>query len=45
MRGGDVWEPLHISVTLTPQQGGSGQHEIHAQIEMVVHCNKKYPDE
>lgn len=39
------WQPLDVVVTLTPQQGGSGPAEIHAQIDLHIICNDKYPNE
>lgn len=39
------WQPLDIVITLTPQKGMSGSGEVHAQIDLHVTCNDKYPDE
>ncbi|XP_012229735.1 eIF-2-alpha kinase GCN2 [Linepithema humile] len=39
------WQPLDVVVTLTPQKGGSGPAEIHAQIDLRITCNDKYPNE
>ncbi|KAI4502781.1 hypothetical protein M0802_001825 [Mischocyttarus mexicanus] len=38
------WQPLDISITLTPQKGMSGPAEIYAQIDLHIICGDKYPD-
>ncbi|KAI4482571.1 hypothetical protein M0804_008424 [Polistes exclamans] len=38
------WQPLDISITLTPQKGMSGPAEIYAQIDLHITCGEKYPD-
>lgn len=41
----NIWRPLDIIITLTPQQGSSGRHEVHAQVDLHVTCSEKYPEE
>ncbi|XP_021938823.1 eIF-2-alpha kinase GCN2 isoform X2 [Zootermopsis nevadensis] len=41
----NVWHPLEIMITLTPQQGSSGQQEVHAHIDLHVTCSERYPDQ
>lgn len=37
------WVPLNLSITLTPQQGGSGIQEAFVQVDLYVTCNHDYP--
>lgn len=39
----DVWKPLDLAITLTPQQGSSGTHEVYVKIDLHVVCSDKYP--
>ncbi|XP_023245579.1 eIF-2-alpha kinase GCN2 [Copidosoma floridanum] len=39
------WQPLHISITLTPQKSMSGPAEIYTKVDLHVTCNEKYPEE
>ncbi|KAJ9599725.1 hypothetical protein L9F63_026426 [Diploptera punctata] len=41
----NVWRPLELVITLTPQQGSSGQQEVHAHIDLHVICSEQYPEE
>ncbi|KAK0182830.1 hypothetical protein PV327_000924 [Microctonus hyperodae] len=39
------WQPMDITINLTPQKGMSGPAEIHAQIDLHITCGEKYPEE
>ncbi|XP_012255300.2 eIF-2-alpha kinase GCN2 [Athalia rosae] len=39
------WQPLDLSITLTPQKGMSGPAEVYAQIDLQVICGEGYPEE
>jgi hypothetical protein len=41
----NVWHPLEIVITLTPQQGSSGLQEVHAHVDLHVTCSEQYPEE
>ncbi|XP_023718266.1 eIF-2-alpha kinase GCN2 isoform X3 [Cryptotermes secundus] len=41
----NVWRPLEIVITLTPQQGSSGLQEVHAHIDLHVTCSEQYPEQ
>ncbi|XP_049955903.1 eIF-2-alpha kinase GCN2 [Schistocerca serialis cubense] len=41
----NIWRPLDIIITLTPQQGSSGRHEVHAQVDLHVICSENYPED
>ncbi|KAF5288488.1 hypothetical protein FQA39_LY15417 [Lamprigera yunnana] len=41
----NLWKPLDVKIKLTPQQGGSGVHEVYATVDLHVICSKKYPNE
>lgn len=41
----NVWRPLEIVITLTPQQGSSGLQEVHAHVDLHVTCSEQYPEE
>jgi len=43
--GRDVWHPLEIVITLTPQQGSSGLEEVHVHIDLHVTCSEQYPEQ
>ncbi|KAK4885013.1 hypothetical protein RN001_001284 [Aquatica leii] len=40
----NLWKPLDIKIKLTPQQGSSGVHEVHATVDLHIICSKKYPN-
>ena len=39
------WQPLDISITLTPQTGMSGPSPVYAQVDLRVTCAEEYPEE
>ncbi|XP_077285683.1 eukaryotic translation initiation factor 2 alpha kinase Gcn2 isoform X2 [Arctopsyche grandis] len=39
-----LWKPLDILLTLYPQQGSSGNQEIHCTIGLHVMCPPEYPE-
>ncbi|KAK5647909.1 hypothetical protein RI129_002801 [Pyrocoelia pectoralis] len=41
----NLWQPLNIKIKLTPQQGSSGVHEVHAMVDLHIICSKKYPND
>ncbi|RZC35247.1 Pkinase, RWD and/or tRNA-synt His domain containing protein [Asbolus verrucosus] len=38
------WTPLNLSISLKPQQGSSGFHEIHVKVDLHVVCTDAYPN-
>ncbi|XP_046628055.1 eIF-2-alpha kinase GCN2 [Neodiprion virginianus] len=44
-KGKKKWQPLDLSITLTPQKGMSGPAEVYAQIDLQVICRDNYPEE
>ncbi|KAK0164782.1 hypothetical protein PV328_003359 [Microctonus aethiopoides] len=39
------WQPMDITIKLTPQKGMSGPAEIYAQIDLHITCGEKYPED
>ncbi|XP_057339271.1 eIF-2-alpha kinase GCN2-like isoform X3 [Microplitis mediator] len=39
------WQPLSVSMTLTPSQGMSGPVQVYAQIDLHVTCGDTYPED
>lgn len=39
-----LWKPLDILLTLYPQQGSSGNQEIHCTLGLHVMCPPEYPE-
>lgn len=47
MRGkrvGKKWAPLNLSISLNPQQGSSGLHEIYVKVDLHIICSETYPN-
>ncbi|XP_053597079.1 eIF-2-alpha kinase GCN2 [Microplitis demolitor] len=39
------WQPMDLSITLTPSQGMSGPVQVYAQIDLRVTCGDTYPED
>ncbi|XP_044265056.1 eIF-2-alpha kinase GCN2 [Tribolium madens] len=39
-----TWTPLNLSISLNPQQGSSGLHEVYVKLDLHVTCPETYPN-